>query len=78
MKECRYLYGDDADGNRGVYVTDYEFEDDDYEDLLSQIAADNAGRYYYTFIDSNDEQQEIEVDLDEVFDKLLKTYRKKS
>lgn len=26
VSACTYLYGDDADGNRGVYVTDREIE----------------------------------------------------
>lgn len=32
------LYGDDIDGNRGMYVWEYTLEEDDREYILTQLA----------------------------------------
>lgn len=34
---CTYLYGDDADGNRGVYVTDREIDVQEVRDSEGKI-----------------------------------------
>ena len=37
MLEYKELYGADADGNRGVWVTEYELERSDEPDIIEQI-----------------------------------------
>jgi hypothetical protein len=37
MLEYKELYGADADGNRGIWVTEYELEPSDEPEIIEQI-----------------------------------------
>ena len=39
MIEHRELYGEDADGNRGVWQYSYELEEDDKDMIIEQMVA---------------------------------------
>lgn len=68
MLETREMYGSDIDGNRGVMVTEYEIDEDDFEnirDILLEEVAENQLMFddevIITLYGSNDEEVEFEV-----------------
>jgi len=56
MREYKELYGADADGNRGVWVTNYELETEDEPEIIEQILD--------SYPDSDDRPSSMTVTID--------------
>lgn len=66
MIEHRYLYGDDADGNRGITVTDAELDDSPEErEYIAQCIVndilDCMGMTFITIESESGQEHEFEV-----------------
>ena len=83
MKTYNELYGADADGNRGVWIKEYDIEDSDSTNIVEQLYEDfvngseNGIRTVFLIDDKTEEDIELEVELEvEIEDYLAELVKK--
>jgi hypothetical protein len=71
------IYGDDADGNRGMAVINYEITDDDKDEVCEKlydlfIDGETGEQCILMYCHLTGEDVSVEVDIDEYIDELIK------
>ena len=81
MKTYNELYGDDADGNRGIWVKEHEIEDSDSTNIVEQLYEDFVNgtetgiRTVFLIDDKTEEDIELEVEIEDYLAELVKKAR---
>lgn len=81
MKTHNELYGSDIDGNRGIWIKEYEIEDSDTDDIVEQlyedfINGDESGIRTIFLIDNiTEEDIELEVEIEDYLTELVEKAR---
>lgn len=82
MKCIKTTYGEDIDGNRGMPITLYEIEEKDRDEVCEKlydvfINGETKGQHnIFMYCHISDEDIEIEVDIEDYFEDLIKMAQK--
>ena len=81
MKTHNELYGSDIDGNRGIWIKEYEIEDSDTADIVEQLYEDfingdeNGIRTIFLIDNVTEEDIELEVEIEDYLTELVEKAR---
>ena len=81
MKTYNELYGADADGNRGIWIKEYQIEDSDTANIVEQLyedfvnGAETGIRTIFLIDNITEEDIELEVEIEDYLAELVKKAR---